>query len=375
MFIVVCNNTSVSKEVYKYLAGYEATNGEESEPPQAVPGRYDLFSNYDPVTRQPRRKPPTLLIDSDVLENSGQVDEEFKRVFAPEINRFKEEYAWVHGQGAAECIEDSAILREVVNTVNKRNALGAYIRCVVSVSMVTEGWDANTVTHICGIRKFGSQLLCEQVAGRALPCAAPIPEDDYFSRRFADLLHTDDPEQSELMLRLGEPTLSYPALDERDRRRLQILAYQVDGQHHQTGTGEQFLSRLARAPELRSELGELAGVLQARGNLRFRSIPGLEDVPLCLHASYGIWEVLTAVRLNDGFSLVEAAHLIPFNVNRDDKPTNGVALGQMNRERRGRRTLKPKGENRNPNEQRRRDGATGGLDEPLNREETRKRQG
>src|SRR5437879_6217772 len=102
------------------------------------------------------------------MENSGQIDDDFKRVFAPEIGRFKEEYARVHGQGAAERIEDSEILREVVNTVGKRNALGAHIRCVVSVSMLTEGWDANTVTHICGIRKFGSQLLCEQVAGRAL---------------------------------------------------------------------------------------------------------------------------------------------------------------------------------------------------------------
>lgn len=168
VFIVVCNNTSVSKEVYKYLAGYEIPSEDESEPLQIVPGMYELFSNYDPATRQPRRKPPTLLIDSDALENSGQIDDEFKRVFAPEIKRFKEEYARVHGQGAAERIEDSEILREVVNTVGKRNALGAHIRCVVSVSMLTEGWDANTVTHICGIRKFGSQLLCEQVAGRAL---------------------------------------------------------------------------------------------------------------------------------------------------------------------------------------------------------------
>ncbi len=129
---------------------------------------YDLFSNYDPATNQPRNRPPTLLIDSDALENSEQIDDEFKSVFAPEIKRFKEQYARVHGQASAEHIEDSVILREVVNTVGKRNALGAHIRCVVSVSMLTEGWDANTVTHICGIRKFGSQLLCEQVAGRAL---------------------------------------------------------------------------------------------------------------------------------------------------------------------------------------------------------------
>jgi hypothetical protein len=128
-----------------------------------------------------------------------------------------------------------------------------------------------------------------------LPCAAPTPEDAYFSRRFSDLLHTDDPLQSELMLRLSEPNVSYHTLPERERRRLQVLAYQVDGQHHQTGTGEQFLSRLAQAPDLRSEFGELAAVLQARGNLRFRPIPGLESVPLCLHASYGIREILTAV--------------------------------------------------------------------------------
>ncbi len=168
VFIVVCNNTSVSKEVYKYLAGYEIPSADESEPPQVVAGAYELLSSYDFGTLKPRHKPPTLLIDSDALENSGQIDEEFKRVFAPEIKRFKEEYARVHGQGAAERIEDSEILREVVNTVGKRNCLGAHIRCVVSVSMLTEGWDANTVTHICGIRKFGSQLLCEQVAGRAL---------------------------------------------------------------------------------------------------------------------------------------------------------------------------------------------------------------
>lgn len=168
VFIVVCNNTSVSKEVYKYLAGFEVASDDEAAPPRIVPGMYDLFSNYDPVTQQQRSKPPTLLIDSDALENSGQIDDEFKRVFAPEIKRFKEEYARVHGQGAAERIEEPEILREVVNTVGKRNALGAHIRCVVSVSMLTEGWDANTVTHICGIRKFGSQLLCEQVAGRAL---------------------------------------------------------------------------------------------------------------------------------------------------------------------------------------------------------------
>src|SRR5207237_5185551 len=55
-----------------------------------------------------------------------------------------------------------------MNTVGKVDRLGESIRCVVSVAMLTEGWDANTVTHVLGVRAFGTQLLCEQVIGRAL---------------------------------------------------------------------------------------------------------------------------------------------------------------------------------------------------------------
>jgi type III restriction enzyme len=107
VFIFVCNNTSVSKEVFKYVAGYERSAASEEEPPQVVAGVYGLFSNFAPVTGQPRTKPPTLLIDSDALENSGQVDDDFRRVFAPEIEQFKRDYARVHGQGAAEDITDA----------------------------------------------------------------------------------------------------------------------------------------------------------------------------------------------------------------------------------------------------------------------------
>jgi type III restriction enzyme len=166
VFIVVCNNTSVSKEVYKYVAGYEMTLSEGET--KIVPGIFDLFSNYDQQILQPLKKPPTLLIDSDALEESNQINDDFKKVFAPEIDVFRWEYARIHGQGAAEKITEAEILREVVNTVGKQGCLGAHIRCVISVSMLTEGWDANTVTHIMGLRAFGSQLLCEQVAGRAL---------------------------------------------------------------------------------------------------------------------------------------------------------------------------------------------------------------
>lgn len=170
VFIVVCNNTTVSKEVYKYIAGFEVAGDPDPEgnptSPVGTPGALDLFSNYDPLTRQPRRRPPTLLIDSEALEEGEQVSEEFRKVFAREIGLFEQEYR--RQKGAAEAPTEAEILREVVNTVGKPGTLGGHVRCIVSVSMLTEGWDANTVTHIVGVRPFRSQLLCEQVAGRAL---------------------------------------------------------------------------------------------------------------------------------------------------------------------------------------------------------------
>jgi type III restriction enzyme len=166
VFIVVCSNTTVSKDIYKLIAGYETVDDTGAR--HAVEGALPLFSNYEPVTRARRRKPPTLLIDSDALEHSGQVNDEFKRIFEPEIDAFKREYRLSRPDKSVDALTDADLLREVVNTVGRPGKLGEHVRCVVSVGMLTEGWDANTVTHIMGVRAFGSQLLCEQVAGRAL---------------------------------------------------------------------------------------------------------------------------------------------------------------------------------------------------------------
>ena len=167
VMIVVCNNTTVSYEVYREIAGYQDGVNDDGEP-RYRQGRFDLFSNYDAMGL-PKDKFPTLLIDSSALdEASARIDEAFKKAYAEEIEEFKHEYANQHGAGSADNLTDADILREVVNTVGKPGKLGGDIKCVVSVSMLTEGWDANTVTHVCGIRAFGSQLLCEQVVGRAL---------------------------------------------------------------------------------------------------------------------------------------------------------------------------------------------------------------
>lgn len=165
VFIVVCNNTTASKEVYKYIAGYETTDDNGNT--VCVEGHFPIFSNYR--NGMPLKKSPTLLIDSGAIDEAGAtINDEFKSIFRDEIDIFRREYAQLHGAGSADNLTEGDILREVVNTVGRNGKLGGHIRCVVSVSMLTEGWDANTVTHVCGLRAFGSQLLCEQVAGRAL---------------------------------------------------------------------------------------------------------------------------------------------------------------------------------------------------------------
>lgn len=127
-----------------------------------------------------------------------------------------------------------------------------------------------------------------------LLAAEPGPEESYFSRRFADLLHVDDSRRLDLLAALGASTGRLP--DEGAAAPgLQMLAYQIDGTHAQVGSGAAFAARLARHPALCEELAELAALLQARSHLIDRPVPGLEDTPLCLHATYGVREVLTAV--------------------------------------------------------------------------------
>jgi type III restriction enzyme len=93
---------------------------------------------------------------------------DFKDAAAREIEQFKREMRDRDPSADVDAITDEDLLREVMNTVGKPGRLGEHVRCVVSVSMLTEGWDANTVTHILGVRAFRSRLLCEQVVGRAL---------------------------------------------------------------------------------------------------------------------------------------------------------------------------------------------------------------
>ena len=186
-FIVVCNNTATSKLVYDYISGFLRENDDGSKTLEN--GRLALFRNFD-EHGNPIARPPTLLIDSEQLESGEALDADFRKMAADEIERFRRERVQRTGQQhAAESITEQELLQEVMNTVGKPDQLGANIRCVVSVSMLTEGWDANTVTHVLGVRAFGTQLLCEQVIGRSLRRQSyDLNEENLFNVEYADVL-------------------------------------------------------------------------------------------------------------------------------------------------------------------------------------------
>ncbi|MEN9642273.1 MAG: hypothetical protein RIR77_1462 [Planctomycetota bacterium] len=186
-FIIVCQNTAISKLVYDFVSGFHRKNEDGTETLEH--GRLPLFSNFDRATGNPLGRPNSLLIDSEQLEAGDALDEGFRRMAGPEIERFRRELIErSRDPHAADNITDQALLREVMNTVGKPETLGGDIRCVVSVSMLTEGWDANTVTHVLGIRAFGTQLLCEQVIGRALRRQSyQLNEEGLFNVEYADV--------------------------------------------------------------------------------------------------------------------------------------------------------------------------------------------
>jgi type III restriction enzyme len=187
VFIVVCNNTATSELVFKYISGFVRDNDDGTS--QLENGRLKLFRNYDDNGERLAR-PNTILIDSAQLESGEALDKDFREMAGDEIERFRRDMIErTKDATAGDAIDDATLLREVMNTVGKPGKLGEQIRCVVSVSMLTEGWDANTVTHILGVRAVGTQLLCEQVVGRGLRRQSyDLNDEERFNVEYADVL-------------------------------------------------------------------------------------------------------------------------------------------------------------------------------------------
>ena len=141
------NTIGNAKALFNFVAGYE------DDDDRLHRGAFEELSNVDPFGRW-FDNPRTLVVHSKIGDDNAIPDE---------LKRLLLQRAGVESKKDAE-----GAVREMLATVGRAGEPGADVRCVISVAMLTEGWDARTVTNIVGFRAFGTQLLCEQVTGRAL---------------------------------------------------------------------------------------------------------------------------------------------------------------------------------------------------------------
>ena len=189
VMIVVCDNTDIAEHFHRVISGEETAKVEADDADADADDPADDEGEGAGNTAPRRRKKAkpvkrygdglpgfpelwnragaevTLRIDSNLLKAAESEDP---------------------GATRKEAAEE---LRRIVSTVGRPGAPGAHIRCVVSVNMLSEGWDANNVTHILGLRAFHSQLLCEQVVGRGLRRMdyTPDPETGLLTEEYVDV--------------------------------------------------------------------------------------------------------------------------------------------------------------------------------------------
>lgn len=178
VMIVVCDNTDIAQVFFESISGQSevedipddfSASGEETESRRKRSKMRVSYgaskTSFPELFQNDKGQLYTIRIDTKRLEKIESDD--------PDATR---------DEAAKE-------LREIVNTVGKPGKPGQDVRCVVSVSMLTEGWDANNVTHILGVRAFGSQLLCEQVVGRGLRRMnyTPDPETELLPEEYVDV--------------------------------------------------------------------------------------------------------------------------------------------------------------------------------------------
>lgn len=291
-FIIVCQNTAISKLVYDFISGFERTNDDGTKTPEG--GRLPLFQNHDEHLN-PLPRPNTLLIDSAQLEAGDALDDEFRNMAADEIERFRREMVERGNIQGAEKISDQDLLREVMNTVGKPGQLGGDIRCVVSVSMLTEGWDANTVTHVLGVRAFGTQLLCEQVIGRALRRQSyDLNEEGLFNVEYADVFGIPFDFNAKPVVAAPQPpreTIQVKAMrPERDRLEItfpRILGYRIELPEERLEAAFTPESTLVLTPELVGpSVTENSGIIGKTEDMTLEHIKDLRPSSVIFHLTH-----------------------------------------------------------------------------------------
>jgi type III restriction enzyme len=172
VFIIVCRDTALARVIYEWLAE----------------GRHQ--GDYGEAPAQFRNRPGaeiTVRIDSkaweDIEAGTGSDEERRLRFILDTVGKKH----WLGGKVPAEWADlvrkhnarvDAEEYDGPLGRLDETVPPGRDVRCIISVAMLSEGWDANTVTHIVGLRPFGSQLLCEQVVGRALRRRSYALQDD-----------------------------------------------------------------------------------------------------------------------------------------------------------------------------------------------------
>lgn len=146
VLLTVCNRTETAARIEHYFNSGDA---------------------FWPELHEPSR---TLRVDSKVLEKaeigeSAAADKDYEARLKAIV-----EAAGLPTDREHELLgrKKEEVLRAIVDNVGKRGTAGERLQNVISVAMLSEGWDAKNVTHIMGLRAFTSQLLCEQVIGRGL---------------------------------------------------------------------------------------------------------------------------------------------------------------------------------------------------------------
>jgi type III restriction enzyme len=164
VFIIVCKNTRIAKVVYEWLA--------EDHPPYGVP------SAGLPGFRNTKDQANTIRVDTRVVHetDTGEAKSDetaWMRFTLDTVGRTE----WPRDRQGREVFPEG--FEALADKLGRaRHPPGRDVRCVVSVGMLTEGWDCQTVTHIIGLRPFMSQLLCEQVVGRGLRRSSYEPGPD-----------------------------------------------------------------------------------------------------------------------------------------------------------------------------------------------------
>ena len=191
---IVMNSVKNANAMYRHVASGTAT---------------PLFGNYaDAVQNELRNDPRTIIIHSKMEDGeaaSGETGRHIRDLAA--AYRRNPNYVFTDEQ------KPEDIIREVMNTVGRPGKPGEHVRCVISVNMLTEGWNTKTVTHLLGFRKFGSSLLCEQVAGRTLRRVTNDFQDEQeilFNPEYAQIFGIPFPQYEEPEEDDKDPKPSFP---------------------------------------------------------------------------------------------------------------------------------------------------------------------